>query len=298
MSPSVWIETVNRPKALFACATPIDAGSGYVDALAAHNYLGTGTVPGTLPAPPAYVKSVENNIETNAGLNVVTGNHSQHVGPLRPGERGDIYYKIGPNVAQVLVTISNFSTSSPPGNVLFGGDDILLTVHKAKTSRQPGTTGYFFQGFITGATLPINNPERGIIRVTINGDWTNVGDIEADVNIVSLTDPLPGNTDQGNVAEGQVIFVPFSVPAGTSVAEFRLGWREDWGNYPTNDIDLILIDPIGGQNFNAATFDSPERTVINAPMAGNWVAVVSGFEFHTPDDKYDLRIALDGNVVH
>lgn len=279
-------------------STVHDTGSGYVDAAAADALLSTGTVPTTLPTPPSFVKSVQNNIETNAGLDVVAGNHSEHVGPLQPGERGEVYYKVTPNTAQVFITVSNFSAALPPSQQnQFFGDDIFFTVHQAKTSRQPGTSGYFFQGFILGGTLPISNPEPGIIRVTLNGDWTNAGAIEADVNVFSIADPLPGSTDQGKVAEGDLIFVPFTVPAGTSVAEFRLGWREDWARYPLNDVDLILVDPNGNFNFDGATLNVPENATVFSPMPGNWSAVVSGFELHTTDDKYDLRIVLDGNVV-
>lgn len=280
-------------------STVHDTGSGYVDAAAADALLATGTVPTSLPAPPPSVKSVANNIESLAGLDVVTGNHTSHVGPLVPGERGEIYYKVTPNTAQVVITVSNFSAELPPAQQNpFFGDDIFFTVHQAKTSRQPGTSGYFFQGFILGGQLPISNPEPGIIRVTLNGDWTNAGAIEADVNVFSIADPLPGSTDKGKVAEGELIEVPFTVPAGTSVAEFRLGWRESWASYPTNDIDLILVDPNGNANFDGATLNSPEFATVFSPMAGDWTALVSGFELHSNDDKYDLRIALDGNVVN
>jgi hypothetical protein len=279
-------------------STVHDIGSGYVDAAAADALLATLTVPTTLPTPPPFVKSVQNNIESNAGLDVVTGNHSSHIGPLEPGERGEVYYKVNPNTAQVIITVSNYSAELPPAQQNpFFGDDIFFTVHRAKTSRQPGTSGYYFRGFIYGGTLPISNPEPGIIRVTLNGDWTNAGAIEADVNIFSIADPLPGSTAKGRMAEGDLIYVPFTVPAGTTVGEFRLGWREDWGSYPLNDVDLILIDPNSNFIWDGATYNAPETATVFAPMAGNWLAVVSGFEFHTTDDKYDLRIVLDGVVV-
>lgn len=294
------IAMTGNPAAFGDNSTVHDRGTGYVDVTAADALLATGTVPTTLPTPPPFVKSVANNIETNAGLDVVTGNHTSHVGPLLPGERGEIFYKIGPNTAQVVVSVFNFSAELPPAQQNpFFGDDFFVAIHQAKTSRQPGSSGYFVPSdFTTGNTYVINNPEPGIFRVTVSGDWTNAGRVEGDVNIFSIADPLPGSTDQGRVAEGDLIFVPFNVPAGTSAAEFRLSWREDWASYPLNDIDLILIDPNGNLNFDGATLNSPERTSVANPMAGTWNAVVSGFEFHTTDDKYDLRIALDGNVVH
>lgn len=78
----------------------------------------------------------------------------------------------------------------PPSqqNQLFG-DDILLAVHSAKTS-SIGQGDYPFFTFTVGGTFVVNNPETGLMRVTLNGDWTNAGDIDADVAIFSVTDPI------------------------------------------------------------------------------------------------------------
>jgi hypothetical protein len=281
-------------------STVHDYGSGYVDATAASALLATGTVPTTLPTPPSFVKSVENNIETNAGLDVVTGNHTSHVGPLKPGERGEIFYKVNPNTAQVVVSVFNYNAELPPPQQNeFFGDDFFVAIHRAKTSRQPGSSGYFVPSdFTFGNTYVIGNPEPGVIRVTVSGDWTNAGRVEGDVNIFSIAFPNPGSTDQGKVAEGDQIEIEFNVPPGTALLEARLSWRQDWGSYPLNDVDLVLVDPSLNQNFDGATLDVPENAAIANPTPGLWKALVQGFEFHTVDDKYDLRIALDGNVVH
>lgn len=88
-----------------------------------------------------------------------------------------------------------------------------------------------------------------------------------------------------------------NVPAGVSQAEFRAGWREDWGNYPTADIDLILIAPNGALNLQGATLNNPEVVRVANPLAGTWFALVDGFEVHTGTDKFELRVSLDGKVV-
>lgn len=59
-----------------------------------------------------------------------------------------------------------------------------------------------------------------------------------------------------------------NIPTGVSVAEFRLGWREDWSNYPTADIDLILIAPNRLVNFSGASLNNPEHVVVNNPLPG------------------------------
>jgi hypothetical protein len=180
-------------------------------------------------------------------------------------------------------------------NQLFG-DDILLAVHSSKTSAI-GEGDYQVFTFTLGGTFVIADPEEGIMRITVNGDWTNAGQIGASVHVFSLTDPVPGITTQGTIGNGDTVIVPLTIPAGTGVADFRLSWRETWGQYPTNDIDLILVRPNNTVDFGGATINNPEHVVVNNPAAGNWLVVINGFDVAARSDKFELRIALDGKVV-
>jgi hypothetical protein len=74
---------------------------------------------------------------------------------------------------------------------------------------------------------------------------------------------------------------PINVPAGVPKAKFRLSWREDWGNVPTNDLDLFAIKPSGLTSLASATENNPERVVVNNPAQGTWVVVISGFRIPT-----------------
>jgi hypothetical protein len=180
-------------------------------------------------------------------------------------------------------------------NQLFG-DDILFAIHSAKTSAI-GEGDYPVLAFTTGNTFTIDDPEPGLIRVSVNGDWTNAGRISASVSIYSLTDPVAGKTASGKIRTGQLLAFPVVVPAGTTVADFRLGWREDWGQYPTNDVDLILVRPNGTVDFGGATLSNPEHVAVHTPASGTWLVLVDGFDIATLEDKFDLRVALDGTVV-
>ena len=274
----------------------LDRGAGYVDALAAATLLAAGMAPDTLPNPGTPNTNVKVNIEQNTALKVRDGFVQERVVDLKPGQRSDILYRVANNVKQVLVSLSNVTPALPPAsqNLLFG-DDVLFTIHSAKTS-SIGDGDYKVFAFTTGGAFVVNDPEPGIMRVTVNGDWTNAGTISANVSIVSVTDPLPQFTRQGKIVAGQAIAVPVTIPPGTSKAEFRLTWREDWGSYPANDLDLFLIRPNNTVVLNGATASSPESATITSPEAGVWTAVVVGFEINTGDDKYELRIALDGRV--
>jgi hypothetical protein len=277
---------------------PFEQGNGFVNATAADALLAAGPV----PDPPAQVppsKSVKSNVINIAGLPVANGTVNQSVGPLVPGQKGEIIYDVTPNTKTVTITIANFVASNPPsGQNIFFGDEIFLTVHVAKTSRQPGSTGYYFSTFTTGGTFVINNPEVGLLRISVNGDWRNKGNVSADVSIVPLVDSSPQVTEQGKIRQGDILVRNINVPVGTASAEFRLYWREGWEHYPTNDIDMILVDPDGMSNTAGATLSDPERVVIANPKPGNWTVRMIGFQVPSIDDKYELRVSLDGNVVH
>jgi subtilisin family serine protease len=275
----------------------LDRGNGFVDGLAAGNLLAGGGVPDVLPTPPGFVKSVKVNIENGTSLDVRNGFVVEHVSNLLPGQRAEIPYRVNPNTAAVVVQLFNVTPSLPPAdqNVFFG-DDILLAVHSAKTSAI-GEGDYEVLTFTTGGPFPIVNPEPGVLRVTLNGDWTNAGTISADVAILSLTAPVPQITRQGKIADGAAVVVPVAIPPGVSEAQFRLAWREDWGNYPAADLDMFIFDP--GANFVTfgASFDNPEHASVESPVAGTWFVLLNGYEVPSGTDKFELRVSADGKVL-
>jgi len=285
-----------NPGLLSDGSSVLDQGHGYVDAGAAAALLAAGTVP-DLPGLGSVNGSVKVNVEQNTELRVRDGAISETIGSLKPGQRYDLLYRVQPNVSQVIVALNGVTPVLPPAeqNQLFG-DDILLAVHSSKTS-SIGEGDYKVFEFTTGGTFVVPDPEEGIMRITVNGDWTNAGNIGASVQVVSLTNPLPVFTKQGKIATDDTVVVPIVIPAGTSAADFRLGWRETWGQYPTNDLDMFLVRPNGTAIVDGATESNPERVTVANPPAGNWLVVISGFDVAGRSDKYELRVALDGKVV-
>jgi hypothetical protein len=291
------IAASGNPAILGDAYTKLDQGSGYVDAGAAAALLAAGNVPDTVPTAGNPNSSVKVNVEQNTDLVVQDGLVQEALTGLRPGERRDILYRVHPNTTQVVVALGGVTPFLPPAqqNQLFG-DDIILGIHSAKTS-SIGEGDYKVLELTKGATHAIANPEPGIMRVTVSGDWTNAGTIAATVSIFSLTDPIPGFSAQGKLLDDQTLVFPLAMPAGVSVADFRLSWREDWGEFPTNDLDLILVRPNGTALINGATLNNPEVVSVRNPPAGQWLVVVDGFMVNTNQDKFELRVALDGKVV-
>jgi subtilisin family serine protease len=284
-----------NPNLLTDGSTVLDQGAGYVDASAAAALLAAGAVPDTVPAPPRTTQNVNVNIQHETFLQVSNGFVFEPVSNLKPGERHEIVYRVASNVRQVIVALTNVTPALPPAqqNQLFG-DDILLTIHSAKTS---GIGDYKLFEFTSGGTFVFNNPEPGLMRITVAGDWTNAGNISADVSILVTSAALPQFSTQGKIDDQQTLIFPVTIPSGISQAEFRLEWREDWGRFPTSDVDLIVINPVGGVNVNGATLNNPESATVTNPMAGTWTVLVRGFEVNTATDKFELRVSADGNVI-
>jgi hypothetical protein len=196
------------------------------------------------------------------------------------------------------VTVKTVTPSQPPSgqNQLFG-DDIFLTVDDAFTSfAQTVASGLI----VADTTFDVPLPQTGLVRVAVQGDTTNAGTISADVVVTRHNASLLTPTKIGQIQQGQDTAVRIQVPAGTAQLSFQLSWLLNWGAYPTNDIDLVLVDPNGNQDFDGATLNSPERAFVANPTPGVWTAHVQGFAINSlfnifNSDIYTLRANADGH---
>ena len=278
-------------------ATVLDQGNGYVNAGAAAALLAAGKAPDSVDALPKANESVKVNVEKGTALNVVNGFVTESLSGLRPSERRDIVYRVNPNTSQVVIALTNFAAALPAvqQNPLFG-DDLIVAVHSAKTS-SIGEGDYKYFAYTTNGTIVIDNPETGLLRLSISGDWTNAGTVSVKASVFSTVDPIPQFTSQSKISDMQRLVVPFTVPAGAQSLQARLSWRADWGSYPSADLDLILISPTGGVNGDGAQLNNPENAAIANPAPGQWIALVDGYNIPAGSDKYELRIAVDGKVL-
>lgn len=279
------VETAN-PYFLGDNSRPIDQGYGFIDLVAAYNALAAGEVSSDLPSGPGG-NSVRGNI-ANQGLQTVQlGNsgYSTRLEGLVPGEVAHFFVNVDERVDALAVSFSNITPElSPPEQNLFFGDDLYVLVQDSITS----TDATLASGFIaTDTTLVAENPGTGLVRVAVMGDWTNAGNISADMHIRAVSNKRPKITERDRVQEGEFQRYVVSVPEGVEQANFELRWQQDWGRFPTDDLDLIVLDPSGnlvleftedGDPFlPGATFKAPERIVINNPMPGDYTIFVDGF---------------------
>jgi subtilisin family serine protease len=277
--------------------TKLDQGNGFPDAQAA--YTNFSSFPGILPPILPPLPLVATNIKRGADLNLANALHTQATGNLAPGQRTEILYRVQPFESQVVITISNFASNPnvSPQNVF--PEELYFVVHSSETSQIGAFGDYYNLGnpFITGGTFTINNPEPGIMRITVSGSWTNESAVSATVNVDSATDTVLGFTTHGTIDHHEQITYPVSIPAGVKVAEFRLWFRDDWASYPTSDLDMTLFDPNLVPNTDGAHLNAPELATVSNPLPGTWYVVIKGFDIPAGSDKYELRITLDGKLV-
>ncbi len=283
----------------------LDRGQGIVNAEAAFRLLDSGRASDRLPDPPRPNRLVKNNIEENTNLTV---SHAplatQRFRNLKPGQTGEILFEVTAKTVDVTINLANIRPSLPPEqqNQIYG-DDIFVNVHSAKTS-SIGAFGDYPYFFFTSEygnsdlTFSIPNPEPGIMRITLLGDYSNTGNISADVTVTATRDAIPAITAEGTVGHLDLIPIPITIPSGVQAVEFRLEWNGDWGRYPTNDVDLLIMNPNGVvDDASGATLNDPEVVRVTAPMPGVWTFYVLGFAVPSGTDRYQLRIFLDGQVL-
>jgi hypothetical protein len=303
--------------------TAADQGNGYIDALAAYNLLASGQASDLLEIPPKATQNVKANLVNGAHLSVEDGPFQEQIQSLEPEERRDILCEVKPGTTALTVIVSNIDAVSDTGNVFFGRDDIQLGVHGSKTSAiesgdyfdlnpdpssrfafigedftPPGVSAEDCDPVSKTCVFVIPNPEPGIVRVTVNGTWTNVDSVSADLAIFPTAGPEPGHTAQGQISESDFFTIPVEIPAGVEAAEFRFTWAEDWSRYPTSDVDMFLVGPSLGDFFDGTTIDVPEVVGVSNPTPGTWLVFLLGFEVSVTSDRYELRVLADGQLLN
>ncbi|HSS47985.1 MAG TPA: S8 family serine peptidase [Thermoanaerobaculia bacterium] len=278
---------------------PVDRGSGLLNVSAAAAKLTAGNVSPFLPVGLG-LPSIPLNLLL-LGITPVNfnGNTSTtHLNNLKPGQMAQLYVLTQDSIDDLTVTVQNVTPALPPAsqNQLFG-DDIFLTVDDAYTSFAVTRASDFISA---DTTFDVPLPLAGLVRVAVQGDNTNAGNVSCDVVIQRHNATLAAPTSAGKIKQGQDTAVRLQVPAGTSQLSFLLSWLLEWGNYPTNDIDLVLEDPIGNFIFDGATLSTPERATVANPMPGVWTAHIQGFQINSLFDVFNsdiwtLRASADGH---
>jgi subtilisin family serine protease len=316
-----------NPDVLGDDSTRIDQGNGVVDVAEADRRLTSGHVSSHVPDLPrnrrhddedhlgAGGESVARNVE-RAGFRIsdFRGNRfSTRVRNLKPGEVSQIFVPSDFLTSSFTVTVdgvtpelledqqNQFFVCGPTGGEFLCGDDVIVQIVDAPTSFAV-ERALAFVNSREPFTTPVDNPQTGLVRVAVMGDWTNAGRVSATVTITRKQKFEGFPTTLSTIEQDEIDFVEVDVPAGTETAVFELAWKQNWSRYPTNDLDLVLTDPAGKVNDSGASGNSPERVEIANPMPGRWRAAIIGFTIHPTDDRrrrdpkdiYTFRAEADG----
>jgi subtilisin family serine protease len=138
--------------------------------------------------------------------------------------------------------------------------------------------------------------EPGLLKVTLESDWTNnTRFLAADVRITRVqgAKPEPLGPPTAVVGDAETRTFPIEIPVGTASARFDLAWNRDWRRFPTDDLDLIVVSPSGAEDFRAATLNAPESVAFDRPEPGTWTAIVDGFSVHRGQAPFILQVTLE-----
>jgi hypothetical protein len=259
-----------------------DRGKGYLDVARSLKLLKHHHVDGDFPSFPPHTSSVAQNLHD---LGVQTYRLEQDdpihfkARSLEPGERQELIFQVGRNIGSVQVSLNSVTPKLPAEkqNQLFG-DDIFLAIHPAKTSQNQEDDNIVDTFFNAPKTFTIDNPEPGLMRIAVLGDSTNAGKVSADLTVTGVRKAEPVWSRRGRIHQGDQLQYSFHVPSGVTHASFELTWNHGWDHYPTNDIDLIVIDPDGNEIDDGATVDGREVVSLDKPKTGTYQLFVIGFD--------------------
>ena len=276
---------------------PIDQGSGFINVANALATLQSGSVkseflPGRIPS-----REVRRNV-ADLGLRTVSfvdDRFFTHVESLLPGQVAQFFVQSSERTEKLSVTLRNITPEFAPAqqNQIFG-DDLFVQVVDAPTSQAITRVSEIIKA---DQTFTVDHPQTGLVRVALQGDWTNAGRISTDLEIVRHQRQLTAPTAYGKVAQGDSIPIGVDVPVGTARLVFELSWKGNWSAYPTNDIDMVLVDPDGVSHSEGATLNSPERVVISNPAGVAWTAVIKGLVVNGSKDRFALRVTADDHPL-
>jgi hypothetical protein len=149
----------------------------------------------------------------------------------------------------------------------------------------------------------LSNPDTGIMRITLNPDTLNAGQVRATVRVQTI----PGSISSTRIIDDsigntEIKTYPHIVNGSLTNLEFVLTWDHDWAHYPTADVDLIVCSPAipateadcrSMGNKQAATLASPERVSIPNPIPGTWTLLIHGFNVPTQSGRDNFRLRIN-----
>ncbi len=141
-------------------------------------------------------------------------------------------------------------------------DDATFYIDDYETIVTGDVTGIYYDAMTRLAPI-----EPGYVKIIIENDFTSYDSISCHIKISRSQ----GHTEKSDVKIYGFIreyewtgWMQIDIPENTVSAELTLSWMRDWRTYPTSDIDMIIYWD-EGYNFDGATWNSPERAILEYP---------------------------------
>ena len=257
-------------------------------------------------------RSVARNVQ-QAGFTPIVftnGVFTRRVTALTAGQTAQIFIPADGSTSRLIVELSDITSDLPAAqhNPVVG-ERALVHLIDAPTAWAPEWE-FAWERVSVDTTVwsrTIEAPQTGLLRLAVQGDQRNAGRLSATITIRREQTPKTIASATGKVKQDDFLSFDFDVPAGTNRLTFATSWGQNWSRYPTNDIDMYLVDPADNVLFDGVTWSSPERVSLNRPAAGRWTVVVAGFTVHRGDgqpedpnklvgrvDDFELDVTADG----
>jgi len=300
---------------LLAGANPTEVG----EAWQAHNDQGFGAL--DVPAALQVLKDTPHvivplpqggNLKANVFRQPVKGKSDSMetaVITLNPAEKVDFILEVNQYTSKVSIDVIDITAPDNSAYAWFPNDlEVNLQSAKRSAVYRPIASLYWIpfwygesfnitveDGLWTLADIPWEfwTMEPGLMKFTLAGDFTNESPISFKVRIVRENfrpaDKAP--VAKGLIRQSDLFFIPVTVPAGVTQAQFDLSWLRDWSRFPTSDIDMFILAPDGTLYGDGSSMNAPERQIVDWPMEGEWIVVLLGYEIYRPE-PYNLFVTF------
>ncbi len=214
------------------------------------------------------------------------GSQTWSTGTLRPGIAYDIAIKVDEDTERIDVCLSNVTIPGPQNPFL--GDSIEFYIQSAVRTYDD----FYYESInVYGdQCFTITDPMPGNLRIVVECDWTNWGNVSCDVTVTETESKTNNGGHKETIGNGEWHEYYIDVPAGLSYTVFELDWQHDWSMWPTYDLDMYIIDPNGYVYYDGATLASPEKVVIATPVPGTYTVLIYGYDIFHGRDPYQLNV--------
>lgn len=274
--------------------TEYDQGAGFLNAYNALYMLkedeSLGDEAPELP-PCAWLEDISNIDFKRRGWKRT---YTDSITDLEPGHKIDYVFKVTDFTGSIKLEITNVDV----GTDLLGINSFEVYIHTAKRT----VYDYWVDSANvneTGMVFTITDPptliEPGYVKITVENDWTSYDVASCDVKITVKPTYLQEFhkfvVNYGTISEGEATdWMEIDVPEDTVKATVKLMWLRDWSWYPTSDLDMYIYWD-EGYNFDGATWNSPERVVLESPTT--LFVMVSGYTVYAEDEPYVLIVDFE-----